>query len=431
MSKDKSAFVCGECGHEAIKWFGQCPSCRSWNSCREIKINHKGTSGYQAKKTTKPLYLGEILNDDANRTNLPLVGVNRVLGGGLMQGSITLVGGAPGVGKSTLLLALLNGLNKKVLYVSAEETLSQIKQRAERIGLKTNDQILFLSENNVGEIDGAINSTGAEIAIIDSIQTVYEESVSGASGSITQVREAAQYFQRIAKERNIAILLVGHITKGGDIAGPKLLEHIVDCVIRLDRESDTIRVLSSSKNRFGSTREVAVLEMSQTGFTEIMNPEGIFLEDQSVDEPGSVVTAISEGTRVILTEIQILAVPTVFGYPRRVAVGVSQQRLEMILAVLERKAKVTLRNYDLYVKATAGLTAHEASADLAIAIGLASAFKNKPITKKWCIFGEVGLLGEIKKPKDALERQKAAKNLGYILTVQSRTLQEAIIEVLS
>jgi DNA repair protein RadA/Sms len=431
MVKDKSVFVCGDCGQEAIKWFGQCPGCRAWNTCREMKTNPKraGSAIRPAGDRPKPVQLKDIILTDGDKTTLPISGVNRVLGGGLMQGSIILVAGAPGVGKSTMLLAMLAGVKRKILYVSAEETLSQIKQRAERIGLTGAANVLFLGANNVEAIDDAMIESGSEIVIIDSIQTVYNETVPGASGSITQVREAAQFFQKVAKERNIAILLVGHITKGGDIAGPKLLEHIVDCVVRLDRESDSIRVLSASKNRFGSTREVAVFAMNKDGFKEILDPEGIFLEQQPASEPGSVVTAISEGTRVILVEIQILAVPTVFGYPRRVAVGVSQQRLEMILAVLERKARITLRNSDLYVKATAGLTAHEASADLAIALGLASAYKNKPISRRWCIFGEVGLLGEIKKPKDSVERQKAAANLGYNQTVQGRTIQEAIVEV--
>lgn len=432
--KSQSLFVCEKCGNESLRWAGQCPSCLEWNSMKEVKreatlpasqIGSVPVTG----RASKVYKIADIKSKTLARVSTGMTLINKVLGGGLAKGSILLLGGSPGVGKSTLLLGMAKAIKEPVIYFCGEESLEQVKDRAIRIHGGTIGNISFANETNLQNIIATVEQEKPAVAVIDSVQTVTSVTSSASAGSLIQVREAALQLQRTAKSTGIVFILVGHVTKEGDIAGPKILEHIVDGVFYLERESDQIRLLRSAKNRFGSTQEMALLEMSQDGIHEIEHPEAAFLDKQDLGLAGSVVTAVTEGSRVMLVEIQALVVPTVFGYPRRSAVGIHPQRLELILAVLDKRARVNLRNYDVYVKATAGFAAREENADLAIAMALCSAFQNKPIDKKWCIYGEVGLLGEIRQPADSLNRQKAAASLGLKRTIKSKKIEDSLKQV--
>jgi len=425
-------FVCSECGHESLRWAGQCPNCKKWNTLKEFVVEAKSqglSSTPQRSEPAKVYRLGEIKSNKLERINFNMPTVMEVFGGGIARGSLLLVGGNPGVGKSTLLLTIAHQIKNKIIYVSAEESLEQIKDRSLRIKPKSKS-VFYLSETNINTILATVEKEKPEVVVIDSIQTVYNPDLSSTAGSLVQVREIALYLQKLAKQSGVSFIIVGHVTKEGNIAGPKILEHIVDGVFYLERESDDLRLLRSAKNRFGSTEEVALLELGRDGIAEIDHPEKAFLSQRSKDLAGSAITAIVEGTRTILVEIQALINPTVFGYPRRSAVGIHPQRLELILAVLERRAKISLRNYDVFVKATAGFAAREASADLAIAMALASAYKNQPIDHDLCIIGEVGLLGEIRQPQDLLVRKKSAQSIGYKKFISSKTIDSSINEVL-
>src|SRR3990167_6832310 len=432
MAKATIYYVCGECGHEALKWSGQCPNCRGWNTMREMKIERTAARGIRkaAVSNAQAVRASEIPSKILARINFSMPTVEKVLGGGVPYGGLFLFGGDPGVGKSTLLLKIASQIKQKVLYVSAEESLEQVKDRAVRIGGNL-DNLFFLAESNLDAIVSVIDKEQPILVVVDSIQTVYDPAFPSTAGSLVQVRECTLRLQLLAKQKNISFLIVSHVTKDGNIAGPRMLEHIVDGVFYLEQESEDMRLLRAVKNRFGTTTEIAVLQMRSHGIVEVPQPEGIFLVDRVVGVPGAVVTTVAEGSRVILVEIEALVVATVFGYPRRSAVGLHPQRLELILAALERRAKVSLRNFDVFVKATAGFVAREAAADLAVALALVSAQQNKPIPSRWCVFGEVGLLGEIRQPKDASARKKAALGLGFNKFVSSKYLSEAIKEVLS
>ena len=431
--KNNAIFVCGECGHESLRWAGQCPSCHAWNSMKEFKQEQTsgGMKSPEPGKAIETYKIENIKSKTLQRVDVGMSLIAKVLGGGLAKGSILLLGGNPGVGKSTLLLGMAKKIQGKVLYFSGEESLEQIKDRATRILGGSLKNMLIACETNLQNIIATVEVEKPEVVIIDSVQTITSSSSAASAGTLIQVREVAMQLQKIAKSTGTVFILVGHVTKDGDIAGPKILEHIVDGVFYLEQESDEIRLLRSAKNRFGSTQEMALLKMDQDGMQEIEHPEAAFLRKSDLGLAGSVIAAVSEGSRVMLVEIQALVVPTIFGYPRRSAVGVHPQRLELILAVLDRRARVNLRNYDVYVKATAGFAAREENTDLAIALALCSAFQNKPIDKRWCIFGEVGLLGEIRQPADSSARQKAAKSLGLSKIVKSRKIDEAIKEVLT
>lgn len=432
MAKD-TYYVCSECGYETLKWSGQCQSCKAWNTLKEFSVERSSTGSKASSSNNKPakVYrIGEIKSNALRRIEFAMPAVSAVLGGGIAEGSLLLFGGSPGVGKSTLLLTIAHHLKVPILYVSAEESLEQVKDRSVRIK-PAGTHVLYLSETNIATIIATIEKEKPKVVVIDSIQTVYDPAFTSTAGSLVQVREIALRLQKLAKSTGVSFIIVGHVTKEGNIAGPKILEHIVDGVFYMETESDSLRLLRSAKNRFGSTQEVALLEMRGDGMAEVQHPEKAFLSERNKELPGSVVTAVIEGTRTILVEIQALVVPTVFGYPRRSAVGIHQQRLELILAVLERRAKISLRNYDVFVKATAGFAAREASADLAVAMALVSAFRNKKVGESWCIFGEVGLLGEVRQPADALTRKKAAQSIGFKKFVQSKVIEDALKEVLS
>lgn len=425
-------YVCSQCGHESLRWAGQCPSCHAWNTLKEFAVEQNSGGGKSQNQKSEPVKVyrqSEIKSDILERIKFTMPAVSEVLGGGIARGSLLLFGGNPGVGKSTLLLTIAHHLRCKILYVSAEESLEQVKDRSVRIK-PSGEHVLFLSETNISTIIATLEKEKPDVIVVDSIQTVFDPAYSSSAGSLIQVREIALRLQKLAKNTGVSFIIVGHVTKEGNIAGPKILEHIVDGVFYMERESDDFRLLRSAKNRFGSTDEVALLKMDKNGIEEIQHPEKAFLSDRNKDLPGSIITAVKEGTRTILVEIQALVVPTVFGFPRRSAVGVHPQRLELILAVLERRAKINLRNYDVFVKATAGFAAREACADLAIATALVSGYKNIVVNEKWCVFGEVGLLGDIRQPQDSSIRQKAARSIGHTKFVSKRTLEDALNEIL-
>ncbi len=425
-------YVCSQCGHESLRWAGQCPSCHAWNTLKEFAVEQNSGGGKSQNKKSEPVKVyrqNEIKGNILERIKFDMPAVSEVLGGGIARGSLLLFGGNPGVGKSTLLLTIAHHLKCKILYVSAEESLEQVKDRSVRIK-PLGEHVLFLSETNISTIIATLEKEKPDVVVIDSIQTVFDPAYSSSAGSLIQVREIALRLQKLAKNTGISFVIVGHVTKEGNIAGPKILEHIVDGVFYMERENDDFRLLRSAKNRFGSTDEVALLKMDKDGIAEIQHPEKAFLSDRNKDLPGSIITAVKEGTRTILVEIQALVVPTVFGFPRRSAVGVHPQRLELILAVLERRAKINLRNYDVFVKATAGFAAREACADLAIATALVSGYKNIVANEKWCVFGEVGLLGDIRQPQDSSSRIKSARSTGYTKFTSRRTLEDALNEIL-
>ena len=432
MSKE-TYYVCSQCGSETLKWMGQCSVCKAWNTLKEFKVEHSNyKEGGGASRTEKPapVYrLGEIKSATLSRIEFALPAVSNVLGGGLARGSLLLFGGNPGVGKSTLLLTIAHCIKEPILYVTAEESLEQIKDRSLRIK-PAGRSVMYLAQTNFATILATVEKVKPKVVVIDSIQTIFDPSFSSSAGSLVQVREIALGLQKYAKASGISFIIVGHVTKEGNIAGPKILEHIVDGVFYMEVESDDLRLLRSAKNRFGSTQEVALLKMEKDGIKEVQHPEKAFLEQRQKNLPGSAITAVIEGTRALLVEVQALVVPTIFGYPRRSAVGIHSQRLELILAVLEKRAKVSLRNFDVFIKATAGFVAREASVDLAIALALVSAHRDKAVDANWCIFGEVGLLGEVILPSDAQLRKKAATSLGYNRFVKSKNIDGAIKEVL-
>jgi DNA repair protein RadA/Sms len=399
---------------------------------KEMKVESSATRGKSRAeiKNVRAVKASEIPTSALGRINFTMPMVEKVLGGGIARGGLFLFGGDPGVGKSTLLLRIASRIKEKVLYISAEESLEQVKDRALRIS-STLDNLLFLAESNLDAIINVIEQEKPILVVVDSIQTVYDPAFPSTAGSLVQVRESTLRLQTLAKQKNISFLIVSHVTKDGNIAGPRILEHIVDGVFYLEKENDEMRLLRSVKNRFGPTTEVAVLQMRGKGISEIAQPEGVFLVDRVLDVPGAVVTTVAEGSRIILVEIEALVVPTNFGYPRRSAVGLHPQRLELILAALERRAKVSLRSFDVFVKATAGFVAREAATDLAVALALVSAQKNKTIPSRWCVFGEVGLLGEIRQPKDVAARRQAAAGLGFNKFVSAKYLREAIGEVIN
>lgn len=427
--KSTTYYVCSECGQEALKWAGQCSNCKAWNTFKQLKIDTATSSATAQKAEVAKTYsYDDIDNKLLERININMPLTSEVLGGGIVRGSLLLFGGSPGVGKSTLLLSLVNKIDNKCLYVSGEESLHQVKDRASRLP-RRNRNLQYLSETDIDVIATTVINGKPDIVVIDSIQTIFNPNYPSTAGSLVQVREAAMKLQGIAKKNDISMLIVGHVTKTGDIAGPKVLEHIVDGVFYIEQENEDIRLLRAAKNRFGSTQEVALLQISSTGITEIRNPESAFLAARDATLPGSVITAMVEGSRVILVEVQALVAPTVFGFPRRSAVGIHPQRLELLLAVIEKRAKISLRNYDVFVKATAGFAAKEANVDLAVAAALVSAFKNKAVDKKYCVFGEVGLLGEIVYPKDISLRTKTASGMGFTRTVKSKKLDRALREI--
>ncbi len=432
-TKIKTVFYCQNCGYESSKWMGQCPGCKEWNTFVEetVKPAAKTSTGLgrgssSGSEFIKPQSLSEIEMKDEERSDTHIQELNRVLGGGLVRGSLILVGGDPGIGKSTLLLQVagnLSGDSKEVLYISGEESLRQIKLRANRIG-NFSDSLKFMCETNLSNIEEAITRTKPEVIIIDSIQTMYNEAVSSAPGSVSQVRESTSVLLRIAKSMNISVFIVGHVTKEGQVAGPRVLEHMVDTVLYFEGDRHaSYRILRAVKNRFGSTNEIGVFEMQEKGLAEVTNPSEFMLDGRPENASGSIVTCSVEGTRPILIEIQALVCRTNFGFPRRQANGTDYNRVNLLMAVLEKRIGLQMADYDAYVNLAGGMKIAEPSLDLGICLAIISSFKNKPINDDVIAFGEVGLSGEVRSVNMADSRVQEAKKLGFKTCIVPKALE--------
>ncbi|WP_026860123.1 DNA repair protein RadA [Jeotgalicoccus psychrophilus] len=421
MAKAKVSFECMACGYESPKWMGKCPNCGAWNQLEE-KIVHKeaapgrGTLGKTpADDRPRATKLTTVKNSDTPRTTTRSGEFDRVLGGGIVNGSLILIGGDPGIGKSTILLqtALILAENHKVLYVSGEESLEQIKMRADRITEKPSDLTVFC-ETNLLYIHEEIKRSKPDFLIIDSIQTVFHPDVTSAPGSVAQVRESTQSIMNIAKGNNIATFIVGHVTKDGQIAGPRLLEHMVDTVLYFEGDQHhSYRILRAVKNRFGSTNEMGIFEMKAKGLEEVLNPSEIFLEERSKNAPGSAIVATMEGTRAMLVEVQSLVTPTHFHNPRRMATGVDTNRLSLLMAVLEKSEGMLMQQHDAYIKVAGGVKLDEPAVDLSVIISIASSFQNIAVRGEDCFIGEVGLTGEIRRVTKIEQRLQEAAKLGF------------------
>lgn len=441
MAKAKAtSFFCKECGYESPKWLGQCPGCRQWNTFVEELTakkepaakrglgasygNGQGGAGEGGMSKIRPSYLSEISLDEQDRMQTGYEELDRVLGGGVVRGSLVLVGGDPGIGKSTLLLQVCRNLaasGQKVLYISGEESLKQIKLRANRIGTVTGE-LKFLCETNLDTIEGAISGEKPDVVIIDSIQTMFREEVTSAPGSVGQVRESTNLLLQIAKGVGIAIFIVGHVTKEGVVAGPRVLEHMVDTVLYFEGDrSASYRIIRGVKNLFGSTNEIGVFEMRESGLEEVKNPSEYMLSGRPEDASGAVVACSLEGTRPVLLEVQALITPTLFGMPRRTAAGTDYNRVNVLMAVLEKRCHYELSRYDAYVNIAGGLRMNEPALDLAIVMAVISSLKDKPVNPRTIIFGEVGLAGEVRAVPMAEQRVNEAKKLGFETCILPKT----------
>lgn len=418
MAKEKTVFYCTECGYESAKWMGQCPGCRAWNTISEerIVVSAKGNKRPSTKEDIKLCTISEISLTQEDKISTGLAELDRVLGGGIVPGSLILVGGDPGIGKSTLLLQACRNLGeqgKGVLYISGEESLKQIKLRAERIG-SFRDSVKLLCETNLSVIEEVIRKERTEVVIIDSIQTMFSEDISSAPGSVAQVREATAVLLQVAKGLEISIFIVGHVTKEGTVAGPRVLEHMVDTVLYFEGDRHaTYRVLRGVKNRFGSTNEIGVFEMRECGLVEVANPSEYMLDGRPEGENGCVVTCSMEGTRPILVEIQALVCRTNFGFPRRQANGMELNRLNLLMAVLEKRLGMALGDCDAYINIAGGLRINEPAIDLGIVLAIVSSFRNRPIDESVIAFGEVGLSGEVRSVGQMQIRVAEAQKLGF------------------
>ena len=413
----KSIFFCQNCGHEESKWLGQCPVCRQWNTFVEEKVTVAKTGGQtKSLKEAEVVALSSVQTDREERVCTGIGELDRVLGGGIVPGSLVLVGGDPGIGKSTLLLQVCQRLTErkqKLLYISGEESLKQIKLRADRMGTFTDD-LLLLCETNIETIRSVIEKERPSLVVIDSIQTMYSEEVSSAPGSVSQVREATNIFMQIAKGMGISIFIVGHVTKEGTVAGPRVLEHMVDTVLYFEGDRHaSYRILRGVKNRFGSTNEIGVFEMRQDGLREVENPSEFMLNGRPENASGSVVACSMEGTRPILLEIQALVCRSNFGMPRRTAAGTDYNRVNLLMAVLEKRLGLPLSNYDAYVNIAGGIRINEPAVDLGIVLALVSSYKNRPVSEDVLVFGEVGLSGEVRTVNMPEQRVSEAKKLGF------------------
>ena len=416
MAKAKTVFVCSECGNESPKWLGKCPACNSWNTFYEQKIEkYTDTNKIERKINNTPKPLNSYVGQEANRTSTGYLELDRVLGGGLVKGSLILLGGEPGIGKSTLILQLCEKVqgDGNVLYVSGEESAEQIKLRADRLEVK-NNELMFLGETDIDVIKDAIFEMKPKLVIIDSIQTMYSEEITAAAGSVSQVREITAQIMRMCKAQQITTIIIGHVTKEGNIAGPRVLEHMVDTVLYLEGERyNTYRILRAVKNRFGSTNEIGMFEMRQEGMCEVTNPSDILITEREDNPSGSCILASVEGTRPILVEIQALTSQTVFGLPKRTANGFDYNRLAVLIAVLEKKAGLSLGNQDVYLNVAGGMKITEPAADLGIIATVASSYKNIPISQTTVVMGEVGLTGEVRRINLIEKRLKEAEKLGF------------------
>lgn len=428
MAKSRTtAFFCKECGYESAKWSGQCPSCKAWNTFVEEPVvkekNVKGIVNINAKyhetagvKKAAPVRLSSVTAADTDRIKTDICELDRVLGGGIVEGSLVLVGGDPGIGKSTLLLQMCYNLAKNgnsVLYISGEESLGQIKLRAQRVG-EASDNLMVLCETSLDTIENVLENVKPQIVVIDSIQTMYREEVGAAPGSVSQVRETTAVLMQLAKGLNISIFIVGHVTKEGVVAGSRMLEHMVDTVLYFEGDKNAAyRILRSVKNRFGSTNEIGVFEMRQEGLAEVANPSEYMLTGRPEEASGSVVVCLLEGTRPILVEIQALVCDSNFGMPRRTAAGADYNRVNLLMAVLEKRAGIHLSGSDAYVNIAGGMKLNEPAMDLGIVMALVSSFRNRPMMENTIVFGEVGLAGEVRAVSQPQIRINEAVKLGF------------------
>ncbi len=439
MAKGKttSVFYCQSCGYESSKWMGQCPGCRQWNTFVEETVSTAEIkSGMGARKQIKekaqPRVLSEITIKDEDKILTGIGELDRVLGGGIVQGSLTLVGGDPGIGKSTLLLQVCRNLadaGHKVLYISGEESGTQIKIRADRIG-SFSKNMLLLCETSLETIEEAIRSQEPEVVVIDSIQTMYKDGISSAPGSVSQVRESTAVFLQLAKGLGVSIFIVGHVTKEGTVAGPRVLEHMVDAVLYFEGDRHaSYRILRGVKNRFGSTNEIGVFEMEAAGLREVMNPSEFMLSGKPEEASGSIVVCSMEGTRPMLIEIQALVCHTSFGIPRRQTIGTDFNRVNLLIAVLEKRLGLALGNCDAYVNIAGGIRITEPAIDLGIAMAVVSSFKNKSIDNKMIAIGEVGLSGEVRAVSQIQARVLEARKLGFTSCVIPSVCLESVKEI--
>lgn len=417
--KQKTVFVCTECGNESPKWNGKCPACGAWNTLIEDTITVSSLKGGANAKTfvsaSTPATLSNISTSEDARIHTGLAELDRVLGGGIVKGSLVLIGGDPGIGKSTILLQICEylGKNQSILYVSGEESQRQIKLRADRLGVQTENLKLY-TETNMANIVETIQREKPDILIVDSVQTMFNPEINPAPGSVTQIRDTAATLMRIAKESSIATFLVGHVTKEGSIAGPKVLEHIVDSVLYFEGEQHrAYRIIRAIKNRFGSTNEIGVFEMGSDGLHEIPNPSLALLSGRPEGESGSCILCTMEGTRPVLAEVQALAAPTNFGNPRRMTTGIDLNKVLMLLAVLEKRVGLRISSYDVYVNVVGGLKMGEPAIDMGIILAIASSFRNRPLDSGLVAIGEVGLTGEIRSCNFLENRIAEAEKLGF------------------
>lgn len=415
MAKSKSIFICQECGHESSGWLGKCPACNQWNTFVEEKQQTSTARSSFTGEASKPVSINDIKIENEERYSTGTKEMDRVLGGGLVQGSLVLVGGDPGIGKSTLLLQVCEKIkfNLKILYVSGEESVKQIKIRADRLGIKNSD-LLMVSETSFKAVERLIDNVKPGLVIIDSIQTIFNEDMTSAPGSVSQVRDVTAGLMRIAKSQGITMVIVGHVTKEGAIAGPRVLEHMVDTVLYFEGERHlSYRVLRAVKNRFGSTNEIGIFEMRDVGLVEVDNPSMMMLSERPENVPGSVVVSSVEGTRPMLIEIQALVCPTNFGMPRRMATGVDYNRITLLMAVLEKIVGMQLSNYDAYVNVVGGLKLDEPACDLGIITAIASSFRNIAVQHGSVLIGEVGLTGEVRAVSQIDKRVMEAMRIGF------------------
>ena len=425
----KSVFFCQNCGHEENKWLGQCPMCKEWNTFVEEPVSFSKSASAKQIKDAEVVALKHVETDQEERIKTKIEELDRVLGGGIVPGSLLLVGGDPGIGKSTLLLQVCQRLcedKHQVLYISGEESLKQIKLRANRMGEFTED-LLLLCETNLEIVKNVIQKRKPEVVIIDSIQTMYSEEVASAPGSVSQVRESTNVFMQLAKGLGISIFIVGHVTKEGTVAGPRVLEHMVDTVLYFEGDRHaSYRILRGVKNRFGSTNEIGVFEMRQNGLVEVENPSEFMLNGKPENASGSVVACSMEGTRPILIEIQALVCSSNFGMPRRTAAGTDYNRVNLLMAVLEKRVGIHLSNYDAYVNIAGGIKMNEPAVYLGIVMAIVSSYKNQPIDEKTIVFGEVGLSGEVRAVNMPEQRVAEAKKLGFTTCIMPEVSREVV-----
>ena len=432
MAKNKTQFVCQSCGYQAPKWLGRCPGCQEWNTFVEERVIEERTPerdilGFESEAVPTPVT--EIVAEERGRFQIGISEFARVLGGGIVFGSVILVGGDPGIGKSTLLLQVMNCLaskGKKVLYISGEESLQQSKMRADRLGISSK-HLFVVSETSLEKILQDIQAIRPLTVVVDSIQTIYSSELPSTPGSITQVREASSRLLYLAKHLSIPIFLIGHVTKEGFIAGPKVLEHMVDTVLYIEGEANhAFRILRAVKNRFGSTNEIGVFEMKDSGLVEVINPSEFFLSGRTQPASGSVVMPSVEGSRPILIELQALVVPTNFGVPRRTAQGVDANRVSLLVAVMEKRLGVHLNNQDIFLNIAGGMKVEEPGVDLGVIAAISSSFRDKVIDPEMAVFGEVGLGGEVRGVSQPEVRVKEAVRLGFKRILLPKPNQEKV-----